>query len=209
MRWRQRSKITYTLNLKYLSRYVPDTRIHLEWLKTPRTWVGSRIEAIVWAQRLLESDAIVVDTETTGLLKKANVEVIELAAIDMSGKRIYQCLFRPRYKIPARVIDIHGITNERVRGQPSFAEQAEEIREALHGRTIVTFNARFDREVIRRTCRLHKIDDVEARWECAMHAFRAFSRSSYWLKLPYGSHRALADCRATRRLLLKMAKATA
>ena len=206
--WEKRSGIVYALDVSYLERYIPPTKIHMEWLDNPRTWVGSRLDAIMWANRLLDSDAIILDTETTGLLKKSNVEVIELAAVNMKGKLIYQGLFKPRYKIPGRVIEIHGITNEDVKSSPTFGQQAEGVTAALHGRTIVTFNAKFDRDVVARTFKLHKLEGVSARWECAMHAYRTFSRSGTYLPLPGKSHRALADCRATLRLIKRMARAT-
>lgn len=205
--WESRANIHYTLDVSYLARFnIADTKIHMNWLDNPRTWIGSRLDAIMWARRLLDSDAIILDTETTGLLEKSNVEVIELAAINMKGKLIYQGMFKPRYKIPGKVIKIHGITNEAVTSCPTFAQEAEAIINTLHGRTIVTYNAKFDREVIGRTFMLHKLEGISARWECAMWAKRAFSRSGKLSKLG-GTHRALADCRATLRLIRKMAKA--
>jgi hypothetical protein len=205
--WETRAGIRYTLDFGYLERCIPPTKIHTQWLDNPRTWVGNRLDAIVWANRLLESDAIVVDTETTGLLEKSNVEVIELVAVNMKGKLIYQSLFKPRCKIPKPVIKIHGITNEEVKSSPSFAQEAEKIIAALHGRTIVTFNAKFDRDVIARTFKQNGLESISARWECAMQAFRTFSGSGHYLPLPASSHRALADCRATLRLIRKMARA--
>jgi len=208
--WERRASTQYTLDVSYLARFnIGPTKIHMDWLDKPRSWVGSRIDAIMWAKRLLDSDAIIVDTETTGLLVKSNVEVIELAAINMQGKPVYQAMFRPRYKIPMRVIKIHGITNEAVKSSPSFAQEADAIGAVLHGKTVITYNAKFDRDVIGRTFKLHKLEGVSARWECAMQTYRTFARSGPYLKLPYGSHRALADCKATLRLIRKMARATA
>lgn len=205
--WESRSSTTYELDVSYLTRYIPPTKIHMGWLDTPLSWVSSRLDAIMWSNRLLNSDAIILDTETTGLLEKSNVEVIELAAINMKGRLIYKGLFKPRYKIPGRVIKIHGITNEEVQSSPTFAQQAEGLTAALHGRTIVTFNARFDREVIGRTFKLYKAQGISARWECAMHAYRTFSGSGPYLPLPGKSHRAQADCRATLKLIREMARA--
>ena len=205
----QRSGLTYLLNLDYLTRYIPTSKIHLDWLDNPRSWVSSRLDAIVWATRLLDSDALILDTETTGLLKKSNVETVELAVINMRGKVVYQSLFRPRYMIPRRVIEIHGIRNEDVKDAPTFAQQAEQIGRTLHGKTLVTFNARFDRQIVARTCKLHKLEIPSSRWECAMLAYRTFSGSGSLLRLPSGSHRALADCRATLKLIRRMARSRA
>lgn len=208
--WKARAATQYALDVSYFARFnIQPGKIHMDWLDKPRSWIGSRLDAIMWAKRLLDSDAIIVDTETTGLLDKSNVEVIELAAINMQGRPVYQGTFKPRYKIPARVIKIHGITNEAVKSCLSFAQEAEAISALLHGKTVITYNAKFDRDVIGRTFKLHKLEGVSARWECAMQSYRTFARSGPYLKLPYGSHRALADCRATLRLIRKMARANA
>jgi len=55
------------------------------------------------------------------------VEVIELAAINMKGKLVYEGLFKPRHKIPRRVIEIHGITNEQVKSSRTFSQRAEGV----------------------------------------------------------------------------------
>lgn len=203
--WSQRVLSSYTLDVDYLLKYLPPVKIHLNWLENPKTWIGSRVDAIAWAKRLFDSDAVILDTETTGLLKKSNVEVIELAVINMRGKRVYQSLFRPKYKIPARVIKFHHITNDRVKSSPTFFAEWRRINNMLNGRVIVAYNAQFDRGMLNRTCKLHKVESLSARWECAMWAYRYFSGTGRFEKLPDGSHRALADCRATLRLLRIMA----
>jgi hypothetical protein len=205
--WKSRSGVSYLLDVaSHLACYkIPATMIHMEWLGNPRRWIGSRLDAILWAGRLVDSDAIILDTETTGLLDYAKVEVIELAAIDMRGKVVYHSLFKPRYGIPAGAIEIHGITNEQVKSSPTFGEQVKGITAALEGKTIVTYNAKFDREVIWRTFMRYKAQCVSARWECAMQAYRTFMDSGRFLPLRSGSHRALADCRATLKLMRGMA----
>lgn len=205
--WGSRSGIAYTLDVSFLEHYISPTKIHMNWLESPRTWVGSRLDAILWASRLLESDAIILDTETTGLLENPHAEVIELAIINMKGKTVYHGLLKPLHKIPRSVIRIHGITNKEVKSSPTFAQRADSVTAALHGKVIVAFNARFDRGVIARTFKLYNLEGISARWECAMHAFRTFSGSGQYLRLPGSSHRALADCKATLRLIKKMAKA--
>lgn len=205
--WSQRVLSSYTLDVDFLLKYLPPGKIHLNLLNNPKTWIGSRSDAIAWANRLLNSDAVILDTETTGLLKKSKVEVIELAVINMKGKRVYQRLFKPKYKIPVRVIKIHRITNDRVKSSPTFFAEWRRINNVLNGRVIVTYNAQFDRGVLNRTCKLHKVESLSARWECAMWAYRYFLGTGRFEALPGGSHRALADCRATLSLLRTMAYA--
>ena len=68
--WEGRAGAAYALDVSRLERYIPPTKIHMDWLDNPRTWVGCRLDATMWANRLLDSDAIILDTETTGLLGK-------------------------------------------------------------------------------------------------------------------------------------------
>lgn len=205
--WSQRILSSYTFDVDYLLKYLPPGKIHLNLLNNPKTWIGNRLDAIVWARRLLDSEAVIVDTETTGLLDKSNVEVIELAAIDMKGKSVCHSLFKPKYKIPVKAIKIHHITNERVKSLPVFSKKWKRLRGILNGRVIVTYNVEFDRRVLVRTCALHNMEPLEARWECAMWAYRYFSETGSFQKLSGGSHRALADCRATLHLIRSMARA--
>jgi DNA polymerase-3 subunit epsilon len=206
--WETRRKIAYALDVSLLHSFnIPASKVHLDWLDKPRSWIGSRLDAIQWAKQMLKSDAIIVDTETTGLLAKSNVEVIELAAMTMKGQPVYEGLFKPKYKIPERVVEIHGITNEAVKSCPGFDQEADKVAKVLHGKTIITYNAKFDRDVIGRTFKLHKRESISARWECAMQAYRTFLRTGRYQKLPYGAHRALADCMATLKLIRSMARA--
>ncbi len=99
-RWKLRSQNQYSLDLSWLTQWVPKSKIHLNWLDQPKRWAGNRLDAVIWAREILKSDAVIVDTETTGLLKYSRVEVIELAVVTMEGEVIYHSRFKPRNKIP-------------------------------------------------------------------------------------------------------------
>lgn len=77
-------------------------------------------------------------------------------------------MFKPRYKIPGSVTKIHGIINERIEACPTFVDEWELISATLNGKTIVAYNAKFDRVVIARTRKMHSVANIGARWECAM-----------------------------------------
>jgi len=206
-KWGERSQHEYTLNVDYLYRYLLRSKVHLDWLDKSRNWFGNRLESVVWANEVLKSDALVLDTETTGLLKDhPEAEVIELAVVDMKGKVLYNQLFRPRFPIPQRTIKIHGIRNRDVKSAPGIATEMRQIRKLLTGRTVVTYNAKFDRDVIDNTCYLHELRPIDCRWECAMQAYWTLVGQPY-LPLPGGKHRALADARAALKLIRQMAKA--
>ena len=205
-KWMQRSKNRYSLDLSWLHQWVPESKIHFGWLDRPKRWTGDRLDAMAWAQEILETDAVIVDTETTGLLEYSRVEVIELAVLTMRGKVVYHSRFHPRYRIPKRTTAIHGITNEDVRNAPTFKEEYQNILKSIHSRIVIAYKADFDKGVISNTCGLYKLEPPECRWECAMHAWTAFQESGKWLPLPDAKHNALDDCRSVLKLLRQMSK---
>src|SRR3990167_9385586 len=69
---------------------------------------------------------IVLDTETTGLDPKQGHRIIELAAIELDGRKISLRRFH-RYLNPEREIDagaaaVHGLTYERLQNEARFAD---------------------------------------------------------------------------------------
>ena len=91
---------------------------------------------------------IVFDTETTGLEPELGHRIIEIGAIELVNRRRTGRQFH-RYLCPDREIDpgalqVHGLTNEFLGGQPRFAEVFEELREFLAGAELIIHNAPFD-----------------------------------------------------------------
>jgi len=91
---------------------------------------------------------IVLDTETTGLDPKQGHRIIEVAAIELNGRRVSERSFH-RYLNPEREIDagaaeIHGLTLERLQDEPKFAEIAPALLEFIRGAELIIHNAPFD-----------------------------------------------------------------
>jgi DNA polymerase-3 subunit epsilon len=91
---------------------------------------------------------IVLDTETTGLDPKQGHRVIELAAIELDGRKISMRRFH-RYLNPEREIDagaaaVHGLTYERLQDEPKFADIAPSFLEFIEGAELIIHNAPFD-----------------------------------------------------------------
>ena len=91
---------------------------------------------------------IVLDTETTGLDPRQGHRIIEVAAIELSGRTITQRNFH-RYINPEREIDagaaeVHGLTLERLQDEPKFTEIAPALVEFIRGAELVIHNAPFD-----------------------------------------------------------------
>jgi DNA polymerase III epsilon subunit-like protein len=205
--WKERSQYTYEQDYSFLHRWITPAQVHLDWLDQPKRWVGDRFSAIEWARGILESKAVIFDSETTGLLTYPGVEPVELAVVTMQGKTIYTSRFRPRKRIPGRVSEeIHGIFNEDVFKEPKFEDQYPVLEEVLRGRVVVAYNAEFDSTVLERTCKRLLLSPPDCRWECAMWHYKAYMESAQFLKLPGRSHNATSDCRATLRLIKRMAR---
>lgn len=91
---------------------------------------------------------IVVDTETTGLDPKQGHRVIELAAIELDGRRISQRRFHrylnPEREIEAGAVAVHGLTYERLQNEARFADIAASFLEFIAGAELIIHNAPFD-----------------------------------------------------------------
>lgn len=209
--WEKRSVESYAVDMSHLKNLLPEGYIHFDWLDKPKHWSGNRLDAIGWAKsHLAQKDALILDTETTGLIsgpnKSPNAEVIELAIVNMSGKVLYESRFKSKYKVPKSTTAIHGIVDADLEGCPRFRDEHTKILAILSGRTVISYNDRFDSGVIAQTCSMFNLVPPDCRWECAMRMYRAFIESARFVKLPGAKHGALADCKATLKLMKAIAK---
>jgi len=91
---------------------------------------------------------IVLDTETTGLEPGAGHRIIEVAALELHGRRPTGRHLH-RYVNPQRAIDlaasqVHGLTLEDLADKPCFADIVDELLEFLEGAELLIHNAPFD-----------------------------------------------------------------
>jgi DNA polymerase-3 subunit epsilon len=91
---------------------------------------------------------IVLDTETTGLDPRQGHRIIEVAAIELHGRKVSERSFH-RYINPEREIDegaaaVHGLTLDRLQDEPKFAEVAPALLEFIAGSELIIHNAPFD-----------------------------------------------------------------
>jgi DNA polymerase-3 subunit epsilon len=90
----------------------------------------------------------VLDTETTGLEPGAGHRIIEVACLELNGRRATGRHFH-RYVNPERAIDaaasqVHGLTLEDLADKPRFADIADELLEFVDGAELLIHNAPFD-----------------------------------------------------------------
>ena len=91
---------------------------------------------------------IILDTETTGLVPEEGHRVIEVACLELAGRRPTGRHFH-RFLNPERAIDIgatqvHGLTAEDLADKPRFADIADELLEFVEGSELLIHNAPFD-----------------------------------------------------------------
>jgi len=91
---------------------------------------------------------IVLDTETTGLSPNQGHRLVEIAAIELSDRKVSERSFH-RYLNPEREIDegaasVHGLTIERLQDEPKFTEIAPAFLEFISGAELIIHNAPFD-----------------------------------------------------------------
>ena len=112
---------------------------------------------------------IVLDTETTGFNPQTGDRLIEIGCIEIedlmpTGRTFYR-LIDPCRPIPADAFRVHGIGDDRVRGQPKFHEVAEELLDFIAGDPVVAHNAQFDRSFVNFELTLCEREALhESRW---------------------------------------------
>ncbi len=184
-------------------------------------WLNSREEIIKWAVNLLEDgDALVVDTETTGL--SSNDEIIQLAILDLDGKVLLDTLLKPTMPISSEAYELHGIGYQSLKNAPSILDLYDKIANLIRNRYLVAYNAAFDQRLITQTCNRHGLPKFEvAGWYCAMEKYTYF-RGKHDGERNYKSpslisactqqgiivdraHEAVKDCLLTLELIKSMA----
>lgn len=159
-----------------------------------------------WAQEILNSNAIILDTETTGGAKTD--QIIQLSLVDMRGKVLFDSLFKPTCEINPMAAQVHHLTKQHLRNAPSFSDAYEVIKSTMEGRSIIVYNVSFDRRMLKQTVETFNLDSAwieRLDWQCAMRAHAEYLGVKQAPKLEGGDHSALGDCLATLKLLRSMA----
>lgn len=104
----------------------------------------------------LQTDFIVIDTETTGV-NAAYDRMVSVAALEVKNGqpvRDFYTLVNPDRSIPKKATEVNGITNQMVASAPSEHDACVKLLEflgdAVFGKTLlVAYNAPFDSKIIK------------------------------------------------------------
>jgi len=161
-------------------------------------------------------EAIVLDTETSGMSPDDGDRLVELAGVRLSDGQSYETLCDPGRDIPPEAKAVHHITEKMVVGQSSPTEAALEMLARLgQPDYFVAHNAPFDKGFMALLGEVYREVPWICTWRCSMHIWPEAPGHGnqvlrYWLglevDLPAGlyPHRALYDTIVTRHILLRM-----
>ena len=175
--------------------------------------------ACQWAQeRLADENTVILDLESTGLLREdPETEIAQICILDVHGRPLLSMLLKPATPMSQSVIDIHHISNEQVIKQPIFPQVAKMIAFVLREKHLVAWNADFDVSLLWHMFKKYKMDPPKtAGMSCAMDKYSEWSgewsprKDGFkWQKLPNfigeESHDAFNDCRNALKAMQKMA----
>lgn len=167
---------------------------------------------------LVALDAVVLDTETTGLdsrtarLVQIGALRITSGAIDRSS--VFDRLINPRIPIPPETTAIHGIDDAAVQSAKTFAEVASELMPLLSDTVLIGHTIGYDLAVLQRETQLAGLQwqpprslDVHllARIASPSLAHYDLDRLCAWLNVENPArHTALGDALATAEVFVKL-----
>jgi len=135
-----------------------------------RRGAALRAGSTAWAQRLLQDDFVVLDTETTGLGRRD--EVIEIGVVDGSGTTLLETLVWPKSgRVPEGAAHVHGLTLAELDGAPNWPTVLPQLEALLRGRRVLAWNAPFDERMLRQSSWLWGLRHDLPAFECAMRAY--------------------------------------
>ena len=176
-------------------------------------------KATEWArERLADGNTVILDLESTGLLREdPETEIAQICILDIYGRPLFSMLLKPSQPMSDKVIEIHKIRNEQVINQPIFPQIAKMIAFVLRDKHVVAFNAEFDwvlllhmfkkydmprPEIAGISCCMDRYSEWCGEWSQKKGGFK-------WQRLPNfagtATHDAYFDCQNTLLTMRKMA----
>jgi DNA polymerase-3 subunit epsilon len=91
---------------------------------------------------------IILDTETTGLSPQGGDRLVEIGCLELinhlpTGRQYHQYI-NPEREVPEEAVRVHGLTYERLKPEPVFAQVADAFLDFVQDSPLVIHNASFD-----------------------------------------------------------------
>ncbi|MGK4586110.1 3'-5' exonuclease [Kitasatospora sp. HPMI-4] len=169
--------------------------------------LGDEMRIVHWARQMLQPGrAVLCDTETVDLWGA----VCEIAVVDCAtGEVLLDTLVNPGVPISEGAREVHGISDADVASAPTWDLVLPRLLEVTRGRTVLAYNAEYDRSVTVSDTRRLGLDPQHLgkadTWDCVMEALADWDGSGRWSPLG-GGHRALGDAGAALRVLHELAE---
>ena len=91
---------------------------------------------------------VILDTETTGLEPASGHRIIEIGCVELKDRRktdrILHYYINPEREIEDAAIEIHGLTEQQLAGEPVFADIADPFIDFIRDSEVIMHNAPFD-----------------------------------------------------------------
>jgi len=91
---------------------------------------------------------IILDTETTGLAAEEGHRIIEIGCIELKNRRLtgqhFHQYLNPEREVDAGAAEVHGLTLDKLREAPRFADVVVDFIEFVRGAELIIHNAAFD-----------------------------------------------------------------
>jgi CBS domain-containing protein len=167
---------------------------------------------------LIGLDAVVIDTETTGL-DAAKARIVEIAVVPITtgqvdGDAAFRALVRPDEPIPEAATRVHGIDEAALAEARSFAEIWPSCAAAIGDRIVIGHTLGFDLAVLKRECgragiawKRPRALDTRLLAEVARPDLAGYSldQLAAWLGVTMnGRHSALGDATITAHVFLAL-----
>jgi DNA polymerase-3 subunit alpha (Gram-positive type) len=161
----------------------------------------------------IKDDIVFIDFETTGLKPEVH-RVIEIGAIRFNKEKYlttnsvdsFSSLIRYEKKLPAKIIELTGITDEHLKDGEDIKTGLVQLLEFIGNRTVLAYNAEFDKSFLIEECKRCGIEIPNTmKFVCvlqlareALPGFENYKLATLAKKLGLVvNHRALSDCSVT------------
>lgn len=170
--------------------------------------------ANAYSTPLTALEAVVLDTETTGLDART-ARIVQIGAVRLHGVKIdiedrFEALVNPGVPIPPATTRIHGISDRDVADAPSFATLEEKFTAYLRHSILIGHTLSFDLTMLKREYLLagkpwHAPRMLDVRWLARVAAptlaHYDLDGLCAWLSIPVeGRHTAIGDAMTTARI---------